>query len=117
MDELHHRASSFNYYSCTKQHTHRLLYDRMFHSGNPDGYENKRRRDDRMSAFNLAVGAEEKGRPIPVLSNSYFGKYLDTSGVRDTSDKKYKREAVIADMDFYRANGSNIPLGKKSLEN
>ncbi|XP_070575336.1 cilia- and flagella-associated protein 90-like [Ptychodera flava] len=111
MDEIQHRASTFNYYGCTKKHSKALLYDRLFRES--DGYESKRHRDDRMSTFKLDVGAEEKERTIPVRSNSYFGKYIETSLVRDTAEKKHKREAVIADMDFYRANGANIPFGGK----
>ncbi|XP_077869950.1 uncharacterized protein LOC144362680 [Saccoglossus kowalevskii] len=111
MDKEKQKAVVSNYFGCTKQHTRHLLYDQLFHT--TEGYENKRRRDDRTSAHRADVGEEERQRAVPMLTNSIYGKHKPL--VKDTPEKKNQRETVIGDKDFYRPNGSNIPFGDAIL--
>ncbi|XP_065827445.1 cilia- and flagella-associated protein 90-like [Oscarella lobularis] len=93
-----------SYFNTEKLHKTESTYDRMFHV--KEGYNSKLHRDDREHTQNLDVHSEEKQKFVPTLSSSVYGHRSALENVH----RLHGRVALVQ-RDFYRAGGTNIPLG------
>lgn len=78
-------------------------YDQTFHI--PKGYSGKLKRDDSQYTQGLDVNGEERGKKIPILSNSIYGHLAPLDLEQPTRD--HVRVAVVQ-REFYRSCGTNL---------
>ncbi|XP_056376707.1 cilia- and flagella-associated protein 90 [Hyla sarda] len=97
-----------SYFYQKNKEEHISAYDSIFKR--PHSYNEKLHRDDRKYAKHnsLDLYTEEAARPVPVLSSSEYGRYLQRNV--DNVNREHVRIGLVR-MDFYRKNGIS-----KSLE-
>ncbi|XP_014349757.1 uncharacterized protein LOC106705291 [Latimeria chalumnae] len=93
-------------YLCVTKKKYPLIscYDRIFHR--PLGYDPRLHRDDREVKFMINVNAEERGRIVPVLSSSAYGRRIDKP--LEITSKEHGHLDVIL-KEFYHPRGTNLP--------
>jgi hypothetical protein len=90
-----------SYFNNDKEQKYLSAYDQTFCV--VEGYNQKLKRDDFQHTQGLDIHQEEKGKLIPILSNSIYG----TRSSLETPVRDHVRVAVVR-REFYRPRGPNL---------
>lgn len=90
-----------SYFDNHKTHKRDYEYDKTFCIN--EGYNQKLKRDDMQHTQGLNIRGEEENKPVPILSNSVYGK----GAPLESMTRDYVRVAVVR-RQFYRSSGIGI---------